>query len=69
MNGTYSNGFIVLSLLAAYFLPWIVAIARNHHQRSAIALLNLLLGWTGLGWIAAIIWLATATPVKEDHYA
>jgi Superinfection immunity protein len=50
---------------AGYFLPSIIARQRNHHQLLAIFLLNLLLGWTGLGWIAALVWAATAT-TKEN---
>jgi hypothetical protein len=45
--------------LAAYFLPTIVAVARGHHNAFAILLLNLLLGWTGLGWIFALVWAVT----------
>jgi len=30
-----------------------LAACRHHHQQSAIFLLNLLLGWTVIGWIAA----------------
>ncbi|MEY5098743.1 MAG: hypothetical protein RJA36_1462 [Pseudomonadota bacterium] len=43
-----------------YFLPSIVARLRDHRQMPAIFLLNLFLGWTGLGWIAALVWSATA---------
>lgn len=45
-----------------YFIPSLVALARGHHQLLAIFLLNLLLGWTVLGWIAALVWSATAIP-------
>jgi hypothetical protein len=57
---------IILITLAGYFFPTGVAAARGHHQTLAIFLLNLLLGWTGLGWIAALIWAATAIP-KENN--
>ena len=49
-------------LVFLYFLPGIVAWRRHHHQEGAIQLLNLLLGWTVIGWIIALIWAATATP-------
>jgi hypothetical protein len=48
-------------LLALYFLPTIVA-AFGHHNAVAIFLLNALLGWTIIGWIAALIWSCTASP-------
>ncbi|MGZ3159564.1 MAG: superinfection immunity protein [Burkholderiaceae bacterium] len=52
---------IVFSLiLTLYFLPSFVAIGRDHHQTTAIAILNLFLGWTLLGWILALVWAATA---------
>ncbi len=37
-----------------YFLPTISARGRVHFQ--GIFLLNLLLGWTILGWVGALIW-------------
>ena len=37
-----------------YLLPTIVGLHRQ--QVLAIFILNLLLGWTGIGWVAALIW-------------
>ena len=42
--------------LAFYFVPTIVAFAARRRQAWLIALLNLLLGWTMTGWLAALIW-------------
>jgi hypothetical protein len=47
-------------VVALYFLPSVIAILRGHHQAIAITMLNLLLGWTALGWIAALVWSVTA---------
>jgi hypothetical protein len=47
--------------LAIYFLPTIIANVRNHTQTMAIVLTNLLLGWTFLGWVAALVWACTST--------
>ena len=56
------EGIVYLALcFIAYFLPTLVAQMRAHHNGSAIFLLNLLLGWTIIGWIGALIWSATAT--------
>jgi hypothetical protein len=54
----------VSALLLLYFFPWAVAWARDHHQISAIAVLNLFLGWTLLGWVAALVWAFTAVREK-----
>jgi hypothetical protein len=47
-------------LLGMYFLPAIIAAARQHRQTLAIFALNLLLGWSVIGWIIALVWSLTA---------
>ncbi len=51
---------ILLLALFAYFLPTVMASSRGHQNIGMIFLTNLLLGWTVLGWIAALVWAATA---------
>jgi len=48
-----------------YFLPWIVAIVRSQRNRAAIAVLNLLTGWTIIGWVGALVWAC----VNQDKEA
>ena len=49
--------FIIITLIfAAYFLPTFIAFLRQHRNKLAIFLLNLLLGWTALGWVGSLIW-------------
>ena len=43
-------------LCAIYLLPAIIAGVRGHASAWGIFALNLLLGWTGLVWIVALIW-------------
>lgn len=50
--------------LLLYFLPSLIAMNRRHQSAMAIFLLNLLLGWTAIGWIAALIW--SFTGVRPD---
>jgi hypothetical protein len=50
-------GIIVFVIsLAVYALPTIIAVARHHHNALAIFLVNFFLGWTFLGWVAALVW-------------
>ncbi len=50
---------ILLTVLqAAYLLPGIFASARGHPHRLFIWLVTLFLGWTGIGWLVAMIWAA-----------
>src|SRR5215471_18946689 len=37
----------------------IVATTRDHHQRLAIGILNLVGGWSVVGWIVALVWACT----------
>ena len=39
-----------------YFLPSIIALARNKRDITAIVLLNFFLGWTAIGWVIALVW-------------
>lgn len=43
-------------LWAFYFVPSLLAWTRKHRSLPAIIALNILLGWTGLGWIGAFVW-------------
>ncbi len=42
--------------VALYFIPAIVASKRDHQNATAIGILNLLLGWTIIGWVGALVW-------------
>lgn len=52
---------IIALLLAVllYLLPTLVAWRRGHHNRLAICVLNIGLGWTLLGWMVALVWAVT----------
>ena len=53
---------IHLALLALlYFLPTIVASNRGHNV-TGILLLNLFLGWTGIVWLALLLWALLSDP-------
>jgi hypothetical protein len=60
------TGFLFLFIaVAGYFLPVIVAGANKHHNQTAIAVLNLFLGWTLIGWVAALAWACTKSPSQQ----
>lgn len=50
----------VAMLLAAYLLPTIVATNRKHHNKGAIAVVNIFLGWTFIGWVVALAMASSA---------
>lgn len=46
--------------LVVTFVPAMIAVARGHPNALAIGAVCLLLGWTGIGWAAALIWSLTS---------
>lgn len=52
---------IFVFLVVMYMLPTIIAGQRKHVNLGAIAALNILLGLTGIGWCAALIWSLTSS--------
>lgn len=54
--------------LIAYCIPTFIAIGRRHRFVTAIGFINGLLGWTLLGWLAALIW-AVNRDVREPGEA
>jgi Superinfection immunity protein len=60
------GGLVLTAILAfLYFIPLMVACGRNHHQAMAIGLVNVLFGWTLLGWCVALCMACTA--VRPTH--
>ncbi len=56
--------FALIFVAIIYLLPGLIAYARQHHQAGAITVLSLVLGWTVIGWLVALVWASTA--VKND---
>lgn len=55
---------IIVFVAFMYMLPTYVASKKGHHNQQAIMWLNILAGWTGIGWLIALIWaLTTNAPV------
>lgn len=50
------NFFMFLVVFAVYVLPTVVALYRGCESTIWITAVNILLGWTVLGWIFALGW-------------
>jgi hypothetical protein len=44
------------AIVPLYFLPMLIANSKSHDAILGISLVNILFGWTLLGWIASLIW-------------
>lgn len=61
-------GFLFLVIgFVVYFLPTFVASNRKHLNGTSIFLVNLLLGWTFLGWVVALVWASSANTEKPNN--
>lgn len=47
---------IAVGVAVTYCLPMIIAMSYGHRRHQAITKLNILLGWTVLGWLVALAW-------------
>ncbi|MFC1982441.1 superinfection immunity protein [Chloroflexota bacterium] len=51
--------------LSIFLLPTIVAIVGHKNRTTAILVLNLLGGWTVIGWVVALVWAFTSDRQKD----
>jgi hypothetical protein len=56
MQNTVASVVGAAIVLVLYLVPSIDAIYRKHPKTGWIVLLNLLAGWTLLGWAMAFVW-------------
>ena len=59
--------FIVLFVLISaiiHFIPTMVAVKRKCRNRTAIIVVNVLLGWTFAVWVVALVW-AMIDPIED----
>jgi predicted RNA-binding Zn-ribbon protein involved in translation (DUF1610 family) len=59
------SGLIIIAALI-YFIPSIIGYFKQHGV--GILLLNLFLGWTVIGWIAALIWAVSDRAELSHKY-
>jgi len=55
----FESVMLVTGLALLYMLPTIIAAVQQRTNTGAIAALNVLLGWTFIGWVVALVWAMT----------
>lgn len=53
---TFLGALMIAVCILCYLIPTIVAILRDCTNKAAIILINVFLGWSGVGFLAALIW-------------
>ena len=61
----FGSAILILVGFFFYFIPAFVASVRLHHNAMAISVLNLLLGWTVIGWSVALVWACTQSAISR----
>lgn len=62
------GGWIILIVVIVYFLPTAIALTRSQPNSAAIFLVNLVFGWTFIGWFVALIWSIKAIDRPQVVY-
>lgn len=58
---------IYVLLTVMYLTPSILAVHVGHPHMPLIVCLNVLLGWTVVGWLIALGWSATLPPLAHSN--
>ncbi|NLR98876.1 superinfection immunity protein [Rhizobium sp. P38BS-XIX] len=61
-------GIAIVGLIATlvYMIPTIVAFCRSHPNRWLIAVINIVLGGTGIGWLGSLVWACSAAHLSPS---
>lgn len=51
---TSNDAGLAVVLLILYIVPTIVALSRKVTNRGSVAIINIFLGWTFVGWVIAL---------------
>lgn len=66
----YDNTIFVITLMVIviiYMLPTLIAYARDIPQRQTIGVLNIVFGWTLIGWVIMFLWALMAETGPEEQ--
>ena len=66
MDNDLPSSLYALGATFLYFLPTVLALARGHPNAFLLAIVNLSLGWTVIGWVGALFWSLRKQPRGEE---
>jgi len=66
MNENTTAVILAILIFILYLLPTLLAFARDIPRRKAVTLLNIILGWTLIGWIVAFLWATLEATTPEE---
>ena len=57
--GIAGLGVMLATSGSIYLLPSLIAVLRRHRSRGGIVALNVVAGWTVIGWLGSLVWCLT----------
>ncbi|WP_043580188.1 superinfection immunity protein [Gemmatimonas phototrophica] len=67
-GGVPKGGVMIIALILLYFLPTMLAHAGGKRRKLKITAINVLLGWTVIGWIASMLMVwAYEAPLEDEE--
>ncbi len=63
--GSTTSILMLMAIALIYMLPTIIAFGREHRRRQNVVLVNVILGWTLIGWVAVFLWASLAATEDE----
>jgi hypothetical protein len=67
-DGAGAAGFLLLIVIGMYFIPLIVAVVRKVPNVGSVAVINIFLGWTLVGWVVVLAMAARSAPTRPGGY-
>jgi hypothetical protein len=67
MNENTITVILLIMITILYLLPTVIAYGRDIPQRGAVTILNIVLGWTLVGWVLAFLWARLARTRPGDE--
>lgn len=66
-SGVPKGAVIIVTSIMMYVLPTLLAFKRDRHKKWRIAAINLLLGWTLIGWVVAMLMTYAYEPPRDGE--
>ncbi|HEX3860598.1 MAG TPA: superinfection immunity protein [Stellaceae bacterium] len=66
MNENTAEVILLILILVLYMLPTLLAFARDIPRRKLVTVINIILGWTLIGWLVAFLWATLERSTPEE---
>jgi len=69
MNEHTTTILMLVIIGIIYFTPTVVAFARDLPQKQMMGVLNIVMGWTLIGWLVLFFWASLAGTRMEEGFS